>query len=201
MRGENLAAGTEEAAKLALDAANDVVLDAEELMSSLRALQAFREVTNSEIGDMAGDVHNPQTASKSISPQTNTLSPKSSSPELSVCSPDPAIHANVLRKLRQKEKRANDSAAKLRRSQRLAAKEEGNFLDMLTKAVKVKAKRFDLSAASASLATALQATGLVDDPDCAASDANKLRAVASLCGVTDAEAEAISDAVVPSPAP
>jgi hypothetical protein len=160
MRGENLAAGMEEAANLALDTANAIVLDAEEHMSSLCALQAFREVTNSEFAGMAGDVHNPKSASKSFSPQANTLSPKSSSPELSVCSPDPAIHANVLRKLRQKEKRANDSAAKLRRSQRLAAKEEGNFLDMLTKAVKVKAKRFDLSAASACLASALHATGL-----------------------------------------
>jgi hypothetical protein len=201
MRGENLEAGTEEAAKLALDTANVVVLDAEQLMESLRALQAFREVTNTELPGLAGDVHNPKSTSKSISPQTNTFSPKSFSPEHSVCSPDPAIHANVLRKLRQKEKRANDSAAKLRRSQRLAAKEEGNFLDMLSKAIKVKAKRFDLSDASASLASALHATGLVDDPDSAASDANKLRVVPSLCGVTNEEAEAISDAVVPAPAP
>jgi hypothetical protein len=201
MHGENLATRMEEAAKLAMDAANAVVLDAEELMVSLRALQAFREVTNKELAGLAGDVHKPKPASKSISPQNNTLSPKSSSPELPVCSPDPAIHANVLRKLRQKEKHANDSAAKLRRSQCLAAKEEGNFLDMLSKAVKVKAKRFDLSDASASLASALHATGLVDDPDSAASDANKLHAVASLCGVTDEEAEAISDVVVPSPAP
>jgi hypothetical protein len=72
---------------------------------------------------------------------------------------------------------------------------------MLSKAVKVKAKRFDLSAASASLASVLHATGLVDDPDSAASDAAKLRVVASLCGVTDEEAEAISYAAVPAPAP
>jgi hypothetical protein len=116
MRGENLADGTEEAAKLALDAANTVVLDAEELMESLRALQAFREVTNTELPGLASDDQNPKTTSKSISPQANTFSPKSTSPERSVCSSDPAIHANVLRKLRQKEKRANDSAAKLRRS-------------------------------------------------------------------------------------
>jgi hypothetical protein len=72
---------------------------------------------------------------------------------------------------------------------------------MLSKAVQVKAKRFDLSAASASLAEVLQATGLVDDPDTAASDATKLRAVASLCGVTDDEADAISAAAVTTSAP
>jgi hypothetical protein len=182
-------------------AANAVVLDAEELMDSLRALQAFHEVTNTELPGLAGHDQNPQTPSKSISSQPNTVSPKSPSPDRSVCSPDPAIHTNVLRKLRQKEKGANNSAAKLHRSQRLAAKEVGNFLDMLSKAVKVKAKCFDPSVASASLAEALQATGLVDDPDTAASDAAKLHVVASLCGIINEEADAISTTAVPTPVP
>jgi hypothetical protein len=201
MRGENLADGTDKAARLAEAAANAVVLDAEELMDSLRALQAFREVTNTDLPGLAGHDQTPLLSSESNSPQSKFVSPKSPPLNPPVCSPETAIHANVLRKLKQKEKRANDSAAKLRRSQRLAAKEEGNFLDMLTKAVQVKAKRFDLSAASASLAEALEATGLVDNPGTATLDATKLCAVASLCGVTEDEADAISAATVNTSAP
>jgi hypothetical protein len=153
-------------------------------------------VTNSDLPGLSGHDQTPLLSSEFNSTQSKIVSPKSPPLNPAVDSPEPALHANVLRKLKQKEKRANDSAAKLRRSQRLAAKEEGNFLDMLTKAIQVKAKRFDLSAASASIAEALEATGLVDNPGTAASDATKLRAVASLCGVTDDEADAISAAAV-----
>jgi hypothetical protein len=201
MCGENLDDGTDNAARLAVAAADAVVLDAEEPMDSLRALQAFREVTNTDLPGLPGHDQTPRLPSESNFTQSIIVSPKSPHLNPSVGTPEPAIHANVLRKLKQKEKRANDSAAKLRRSQRLAAKEEGNFLDMLSKAVQVKAKRFDLSAASASLAEALEATGLVDNPGTAASDAPSLRAVASLCGVTEDEADAISAATVIPSAP
>jgi hypothetical protein len=201
MCGESLADGTDNAARFAMAAADAVVLDAEELMDSLRALQAFREVTNTDLPGLSGHDQTPPLTPESNFTQSIIVSPKSPHLNPSVGTPEPAIHANVLRKLKQKEKRANDSAAKLRRSQRLAAKEEGNFLDMLSKAVQVKAKRFDLSAASASLAEALEATGLVDNPGTAASDAPSLRAVASLCGVTENEADAISAATVIPSAP
>jgi hypothetical protein len=201
MRSDDLNADTEEVAQLAIAAASAVVLDAEELMASLRALQAFRHVTDTETPGTAPPIPTTQNSpSRSTSPAPQR-SPNFSFCTPAICSPEPAVHANIMRKLRQKEKRAHDSVAKLRRSQRLAAKEEGNFLDMLSKAVKAKAKRFDLKDASESLSAALHATGLVDDPDTPARDMNKMRDVAILWGATDEEALTITNAPVPAPAP
>jgi hypothetical protein len=74
---------------------------------------------------------------------------------------------------------------KQRRSHRLATKEETNFLDMLEKAVRKKAARFDLSAATASLSAALIAMWLVDAPDIPAVDLVPLAAGAAECGASE----------------
>jgi hypothetical protein len=60
---------------------------------------------------------------------------------------------------------------------------------MLEKAIRKKAVHFDLSAATASLSAALNATGLADTPEVPATDPGPLAAVALECGVSAAEAE------------
>ena len=83
-----------------------------------------------------------------------------------------------MHKLQVREKHAHDSAAKLRRSQRIAARQEANFLDMMTKAVRAKARRFNLTPASDALSAALAGSGLADNPDEPATSVPHLRAVA-----------------------
>jgi hypothetical protein len=70
------------------------------------------------------------------------------------------FHVREIRRRRARNKRAHDAAAKLRRSHRLAVKEESNFLDMLEKAIRKKAAHFDLSTVTVSLSTAQNATGI-----------------------------------------
>jgi hypothetical protein len=89
----------------------------------------------------------------------------------------------------------------VRCSQRLAAKQEAKFVGMLECAVKKKAASFDLSAASPSLAAALQGTGLINDPDTPSSSVDAIRAVARACGATDDELATLSDLPVPDAAP
>jgi hypothetical protein len=81
---------------------------------------------------------------------------------------------------------------KLRRSHHLAAKEEGNYLDMVSKAIKAKAASFDLSAATASLARALDASGLSDNPATPCEDVASLVAVALACGADEDDAATIA---------
>jgi hypothetical protein len=71
---------------------------------------------------------------------------------------------------------------------------------MLEKAIRKKATRFDLSAATSSLSTALNATGLVDAPDLPAVNPVPLAAVPAECGVDDDAAELFA-AEVPAGAP
>jgi hypothetical protein len=72
---------------------------------------------------------------------------------------------------------------------------------MLGRAVKNKAASLDLSAASPSLAAALQDTGLIDDPGTPSSSVDAIRAVARVCGATDDELATLSDMPVPEAAP
>ncbi|KAM0915633.1 hypothetical protein ACQ4PT_010705 [Festuca glaucescens] len=96
--------------------------------------------------------------------------------------------------------RATEAAAKVRRSQRLATKQEARFVGMLEITVNKKAASFDLSAASPSLSRALSATGLVDAPNLPATD-DAVRAVARECGTTDKELADLRDTPVPDLTP
>jgi hypothetical protein len=89
----------------------------------------------------------------------------------------------------------------VRRSQRLAAKQEARFVGMLERAVKKKVASFDLSAASPSLNAALHDAGLIDDPDLPSTNVDAIRAVARECGAIDDELVALSDMPVPEAAP
>jgi hypothetical protein len=103
------------------------------------------------------------------------------------------LHENEARKRRVRAKRATDSTMKLRRSQRLAAKEEDNYIDMVSKAIKAKAASFDVSKATESLSRALDATGLTDNPAKPCDDIAALVAVALACGADAQDAASIAD--------
>jgi membrane-bound lytic murein transglycosylase len=74
------------------------------------------------------------------------------------------FHDREEQRRRTRARDATEAAAKVRWSQRLAAKHEARFVSMLEVAVKKKASTFDLSAASPSLAADHADTGLVDAP-------------------------------------
>jgi hypothetical protein len=109
--------------------------------------------------------------------------------------PDP-FHEREMQRRRTRLRRTTDAAAKVRRSQRIAAKQEAKFVGMLELAVNHKAAKFDLSAASPSLSAALEATCLVDDPLTQASDMDAICAVATECGATEQEIRDLADAQV-----
>ncbi|KAM3188938.1 hypothetical protein ACQJBY_067718 [Aegilops geniculata] len=93
-------------------------------------------------------------------------------------------HVATRHRMQAAGKRATDTA-KLRRSRRLAdaaKKDGGMFLDMTTKAVRAKARRFDLLLASADLVEALDDSGLTSDPDVPVLDSSALSQIARLCG-------------------
>lgn len=90
-------------------------------------------------------------------------------------------------------------AEKLRRSRRLAdktTKAGGTFVDMTTKAMRAKARSFDLQLASADLVTALDDSGLTSVPEEPVIDSEALASIAALCGAEPDEAAEVS-----SPAP
>jgi hypothetical protein len=147
----------------AIAAANTLVNDSEHLLGSLRDLA----LSSFDVG------------STSAAPAS--------------CRASPALHENKERKRRVWAKRAVDSAKKLRRSNRLAAKEEANFVDMVSKAIKAKAASFDLSTATADITFALNESGLADRPEVPHEDADALAAVALACGADEEAAASISD--------
>ncbi|KAM0930027.1 hypothetical protein ACQ4PT_001207 [Festuca glaucescens] len=136
----------------------------------------------------------------SLAPPQHLNLPASDDAENFIHTPDP-FHAREDQRRRTRARRATEAAAKVRRSQRLAAKQEAIFVSMLEVAVKKKATSFDLSAASPSLAAALADTGLVDAPDLPASDVHAVCAVARECGATEEELTALDDLPVPPSAP
>jgi hypothetical protein len=75
----------------------------------------------------------------------------------------------------------------------LRPKEEDNYIDMVSKAIKAKAASFDMSSATESLARALDASGLSDRPAMPCEDVASLVAVALACGADADEAAAIAD--------
>jgi hypothetical protein len=146
-------------------AASAVVADAQDLIASIRDITA----SSFEFGS------------------------SSSHPPHGCAPPSPLLHENEARKRRVRAKRASDNAMKLRRSHRLAAKEEDNYIDMVSKAIKAKAASFDLSSATESLARALNASGLSERPAVPCEDVPALVAVALACGADADEAAAIAD--------
>jgi hypothetical protein len=147
-------------------AANAVVADAEDLVNSIR--------------DMALAGPNFEFGSTSSQPPQGTAPPS------------PLIHENEARKRRVRAKRAADSAMKLRRSHRLAAKEEDNYIDMVSKAIKAKAATFDMPPATAALSRALDEAGLAARPGIPCDDVAALVAVALACGAEEADVQTIS---------
>jgi hypothetical protein len=73
------------------------------------------------------------------------------------------------------------------------AKEEENFIDMVSKAINAKATNFDMSAATADLAAPLSASGLVDHPETPCVDTDALDVVAHACGADKDDTEDVSD--------
>uniref|UniRef100_A0ACD5UPY0 Uncharacterized protein n=1 Tax=Avena sativa TaxID=4498 RepID=A0ACD5UPY0_AVESA len=108
----------------------------------------------------------------------------------------PVDHVNEARKRRVRTKRAHDSAAKLHRSHRLAAKEEASFLSIVDKSICAKAASFDLSAATNGPADALRGTGLTSNPEVPCCDHAALASVARACGADEGDLGAIRGAVV-----
>jgi hypothetical protein len=151
----------------AVTAANAVVADAEDLVKSIR--------------DMA--LAGPNFEFRSTSSQP----PQTTAP------PSPLLHENEARKRRVRAKRAADSAMKLRRSHRLAAKEEDNYIDMVSKAIKAKSASFDMPPATPALSRALHDTGLSARPGMPCDDVAALVAVALACGANEADVTAITD--------
>jgi hypothetical protein len=162
-----LQAQAELAHSAAVNAANAVVADAEELVNSIRGMALAGP--NFEFGS------------------TSSQPPQASAP------PSPLIHENEARKRRVRAKRAADSAMKLRRSHRLAAKEEDNYIDMVSKAIKAKAATFDMPPATAALSSALDNAGLAATPGLPCDDVAALVAVALACGAEEDDVQAIAD--------
>jgi hypothetical protein len=150
-------------------AADAVIQDALSLASSMHELShdstfSF-SAASSEPGDASSQPDLLPTANPfgclPVDPLPDDVVPPSDS---HMHTPDP-FHVREIRRRRARTKRAHDAAANIRHSHLRAAKEETKLpRHMLEKAVRKKAARFDLSAATASLSTALNATGLVDDP-------------------------------------
>ncbi|KAM0922512.1 hypothetical protein ACQ4PT_006030 [Festuca glaucescens] len=184
-------------------AADELIAHAEELISSMQALSqdpsfAFAAQSSDQGAPLTPPQINTQVTSETET-ETNNL-PETAPSENIVHTPDP-FHAREAQRRRTRARRATEAAAKVRRSQRLAAKQEARFVGMLEVAVKKKAASFDLSAASPSLAAALADTGLINAPDLPATDVDAMRAVARECGATDDELITLADNPVPEEAP
>lgn len=95
------------------------------------------------------------------------------------------------------------SAAKLRRSARIADRETPFYSTMAQKASRLKAARFNLTAASDDLAAAVQGSSLcISDGDASDADAaaDMLAKIALVCGADADEADAVRAAgALPSP--
>ena len=90
-------------------------------------------------------------------------------------------HEVSIRRRRARRKRAADNASKLRRSIRLAAKENPFYEDTTSKASRVQAAKLDLTKASSTMVSALEASGILKCPRWRASP--RLSCVALLVSV------------------
>ncbi|CAN6166399.1 unnamed protein product [Urochloa humidicola] len=92
-------------------------------------------------------------------------------------------HEVSARRRRARRKRDVDSASKKRRSVRLAAKESAFYIDATTKATSIKAAKLDLKGASALMADALEASGILARPPPARTPLKHLRRLGRVCGL------------------
>ncbi|CAN6283000.1 unnamed protein product [Urochloa humidicola] len=92
-------------------------------------------------------------------------------------------HEVSLRKRRVRRKRAVDSASKVRRSRRLAAKEIPFYEDATAKATRVKVAQLDLAKASARMKEAVQSSGILSRPAPKKMSPWKLRCLGRACGL------------------
>ena len=92
-------------------------------------------------------------------------------------------HELDVRRRRARRKRAADSASKLRRSRRLAAKELPFYEDVTTKAARVQAAKLDLARASTRMKAALESSGVLARPPPAKIASSKLRLLGRVCGL------------------
>lgn len=92
-------------------------------------------------------------------------------------------HELSIRRRRVRRKRAADSASKLRRSSRLAAKEDPYYTDATSKATRIKASKLDISKASERMKNALQSSGMLLRPPPAQVPSPQLRCLGSICGL------------------
>lgn len=109
------------------------------------------------------------------------------------------LHEVVAHRACAHDKRALDSTIGLRRSSRLAGKEGPTFLDMTSKAIRARARKFDLSAASSGLAAAIDAAGLAANPEVPSEDSAALSLIALQCGATVGDVRELTSVVNSEP--
>lgn len=107
-------------------------------------------------------------------------------------------HEVSVRRRRARRKRAVDSVSKLRRSSRLASKEEPFYMDATTKATRVKAAKLDLSKASSKMKVALIDAGIMARPPSQRIRPVKLHHLGRVCGL--ANLSEVEDDEVPTEA-
>ena len=104
----------------------------------------------------------------------------------------------MARKHRVRRKRAIDSTKKLRRSTRLAEKEQPMYEDPSTKAEHVQMARVDFSGASRRLRAAISKTHLLTNPSSPLADV-QLADVASACGASESDLTKLREELLVQP--
>ncbi|CAD6266353.1 unnamed protein product [Miscanthus lutarioriparius] len=92
-------------------------------------------------------------------------------------------HEVNLRRCHAQRKHAADSASKIRRSRRLAVKENPFYEDATSKATRVQAAKLDLSKASSNMAEALACSSILKRPPPACTAPSRLHRLARVCGI------------------
>jgi hypothetical protein len=108
-------------------------------------------------------------------------------PSLSDLLEEEEEHEVSIRRRRARHKRAADSASKICRSRRLAAKENPFYVNATSKATRVRVKeaQLDLSKASERIKSALAGSGLLErPPPVKVVSKSKLRCLGHVCGLS-----------------
>ena len=108
-------------------------------------------------------------------------------------------HESVARKRRVRRKRAIDSTKKLRRSTRLAEKEQPMYEDPSTKAERIQVARVDFSGASRRLRAAISKTHLLTNPSSPLTDVQSQADSASACGASEDDLTKLSEELLVQP--
>nr|CAB3480143.1 unnamed protein product [Digitaria exilis] len=92
-------------------------------------------------------------------------------------------HEVSIRHRRARRKRAADSASKIHRSRRLAAKEVPFYMDAVTKASRVKAEKMNIAGASNRMKVALEQAAILERPPPPRIKVSKLKCLGRVCGL------------------